>query len=170
MSAASHLRLVETRALVDENGEIVSSCPHCAAAASEAETWERRVLELERKLRTALEDKDAKMARDKDFPAAIGLIQEWKRECGHPNSSETDPKRIRLALSVVKRYKGDEGRAKLSMVIQQGKHLAYRDPDTGFKYDEFSRLFGSADEIEARATKWWLHCRRRGLDPNGRAA
>jgi hypothetical protein len=150
--------------LVDENGEL-AGCPHCRETLAECEVWERRVVQLEQQLKRALEDKDAKLLNDKHYPAAIGLIQEWKRECGHPNSSETDPKRVRLALSVVKRYKGDDGRAKLSLVIQQGKHLAYVDPDTGFKYDEFGRLFGCADEIEKRATQFYLWCKRHGLDP-----
>lgn len=154
------LHLVQS--LVDtDTGELVG-CPHCNEARAEAETWERRVLELERQLKREREDKDAKMRNDTFYPLAIGLIQEWKTECGHPNSSETDPKRIRLALSVVKRYKGDDGRAKLSMVIQQAKHLAFRDPDTGFVFDEFGRIFGSSDEIEARANKWYLHCKRSG--------
>lgn len=158
MSAASHLHLVQK--LVDDDGQI-QGCPHCDDARSECEIWERRVITLERQLKDALEDKDAKLARDKHYPAAVSLIQEWKQECGHPNSSETDPKRIRLALSVVKRYKGDDGRRKLSMVIQQAKHLAFVGDD-GFRYDEFGRIFGSSDEIEARATKWYLHQKRRG--------
>src|SRR3954464_3069980 len=117
MSASAHLRLVQTA--IDEHREIVPRCPGCNEARAEAEIWEQRVLTLERQLKQALEDKDARLARDKHFPAAIALIQEWKAECGHPNSSETCPKRIRLALSVVKRYSKD--RDKLSMVIQQGK-------------------------------------------------
>lgn len=159
MSARPALHLVQN--LVDtDTGEIVE-CPHCAETRSECEIWEQRVLTLERQLKQALEDKDAKLARDKNFPAAIALIQEWKTECGHPNSSETCPKRIRLALSVVKRY--SKRRDVLSMVIQHGKHLAYVDPDTGFKYDEFGRLFGSSDEIEKRANQYFLWARKRGL-------
>jgi hypothetical protein len=157
VSARPALRLVQN--LVDDNGELVG-CPHCAEAREEAETWEKRVLQLERQLKAALEDRDAKMRADKYYPEALGLIQEWKRECGHPNSSEDDPKRVRLALSVVKRYKGETGRAKLSLVIQQAKHLAFVDPDTGFKYDEFGRIFGSADEIEKRATQFYLWRKR----------
>lgn len=155
MSAAPHLRLVDH--LVDDNGEI-QDCPHCADARAEAEVWEHRVLELERKLKTALEDKDAKMRSDKDFPAALGLLEEWARECNHPNAKLEDPRRIQLALKVVKRYRKE--RDKLSLVIQQGKHLAYVDPDTGFKYDEFGRLFGSSDEIEKRATQFYLWRKR----------
>jgi hypothetical protein len=157
MSAVPHLRLINT-----ETGEVedAPSCPHCAEAREEAEVWEREVLKLKRQLERERLDRDAKMRADKHYPAAIALIQEWKTECGHPNASEDDPKRVRLALSVVKRYK--DQREKLSLVIQHGKHLAYVDPDTGFKYDEFGRLFGSSDEIEARASKFWLWSRRRG--------
>jgi hypothetical protein len=157
------LHLVQT--VVDDNGEL-AGCPQCRSALEEAELWEKRVIALEKQLKTAIEDKDAKLARDKHYPAAIGLIQEWKEQCGHPNASEEDPRRIRLALSVVKRYKGDEGRAKLSLVIQQAKNLGYVNDD-GFKFDEFGRIFGSSDEIEKRASQWWLHCKRRGLDPKG---
>jgi hypothetical protein len=154
---------------VDENGEIVDQCPHCAAAATEAEIWEKRVLALERKVKDLTVDRDQKMRNDRYYPIAVGLVQEWKEQCGHPNASETDPKRMRLALSVVKRYKGDTGRAKLSLVIQQAKHLGFVNDD-GFKFDEFGRIFGSSDEIEKRASQWWLHCKRRGLDPSGVAS
>lgn len=157
MSAAPHLRLVDH--LIDQDGEVVD-CPHCADSRAEAEIWEKEVLKLKRDLAREREDKDAKMRSDKHYPAALALIQEWKLECNHPNSSEDDPKRVRLALSVVKRYKGDAGRAKLSLVIQQAKHLAFVDPDTGFRYDEFGRIFGCADEIEKRATQFYLWRKR----------
>lgn len=156
--SAPALRLVTT--VIDNDTGEIQDCPHCRDAREECEVWERRVLTLERQLKKEREDKDAKMRADNHYSAAIGLIQEWKRECGHPNSSEDDPKRIRLALSVVKRYKGEDGRAKLSLVIQQAKHLAFVDPDTGFKYDEFGRIFGSSDEIEKRATQFYLWRKR----------
>jgi len=155
MSAARHLRIVDT-----ETGELheEGDCAKCADARAEAETWKQEVLKLKRDLKREREDNDEKMRRDKFFPAAIALIQEWKTECGHPNSSEDDPKRIRLAMSVVKRYKDD--RDKLSLVIQHGKHLAFVNDD-GFKFDEFGRLFGSSDEIEKRATQYWLWQKKR---------
>ena len=155
MSAAvPHLRLIDT-----ETGEVSDrpECAHCAEARSEAEVWEQEVLRLKRENKRLTEDRDDKMRRDKYYPAAIGLIQEWKTECGHPNSSEDDPKRVRLAMSVVKRYK--DRREVLSMVIQHGKHLAHVGDD-GFKYDEFGRLFGSSDEIEKRANKYYLWQKR----------
>jgi hypothetical protein len=158
VSAIPHLKLVDA-----ETGEIhdaPTSCPHCAEAREEAEIWEREVLKLKRQLDREREDRDAKLRNDKHYPAAIALIQEWKTECGHPNASEDDPRRVQLALRVIKRYK--DQREKLSLVIQHGKHLAFVDPDTGFKYDEFGRLFGSSDEIEARASKFWLWQRKRG--------
>lgn len=158
MSAIPHLRLVDA-----ETGEIHDSptaCPHCAEAHAEAEIWEREVLKLKRQIKRMEEDRDAKMRADKDYPAALELIEEWARECNHPNAALQDPKRVRLALSVVKRYR--QHRDKLSLVIQQGKHLAFVDPDTGFRYDEFGRLFGSADEIEKRATQFYLWSKRRG--------
>jgi hypothetical protein len=164
MSAAPHLRLVD-----QETGEIhdaPTSCPHCAEAQSECEIWERRVLQLERQVKRLTEDRDAKLRQDKHYPAALDLIDEWKRECGHPNASASDPKRVQLALSVVKRYKDE--REKLSLVIQQAKHLAYRDPDTGLVYDQFGKIFGSSDEIEKRATHYYL-ARKRGLLPRGKA-
>jgi hypothetical protein len=157
MSAAPHLRLIDS-----ETGEIhdaPSPCPHCAEAREEAEIWEREVLKLKRDIKRLTDDKDARLRADKHYPVALDLIDEWKRECGHPNASAEDPKRVQLALSVVKRYK--DQREKLSLVIQHGKHLAFVDPDTGFRFDEFGRLFGSSDEIEARASKFWLWDQRR---------
>jgi hypothetical protein len=128
-------------------------------AKAETEIWEKRVLQLERQVKRLTEDKDAKLRNDKHYPIALDLIDEWKRECGHPNASASDPRRVQLALSVVKRYK--DQREKLSLVIQQAKHLAFVDPNTGFRYDEFGRLFGSSDEIEKRATQYWLWNQRR---------
>jgi hypothetical protein len=156
-SAVPHLRLIDS-----ETGQIhdaPSSCPHCAEAKAETEIWEKRVLQLERQVKRLTEDKDAKLRNDKHYPIALDLIDEWKRECGHPNASASDPRRVQLALSVVKRYK--DQREKLSLVIQQAKHLAFVDPNTGFRYDEFGRLFGSSDEIEKRATQYWLWNQRR---------
>jgi hypothetical protein len=160
MSAVPHLRVVDT-----ETGELhdtPSSCPHCAEAVAEAEIWERRVLTLERQVKRLTEDRDAKLRADKDYPAALDLLEEWARECGHPNAKLNDPKRVQLALSVVKRYRKE--REKLSLVIQQAKYLAYRAPDTGLVYDQFGRIFGSSDEIEKRATHFYL-ARKRGLIP-----
>src|SRR3954467_9867409 len=102
-SAAPHLRLIDS-----ETGQIhdaPSTCPHCAEAKAETEIWEKRVLQLERQVKRLTEDKDAKLRADKLYPVALDLIDEWKRECGHPNASASDPKRVQLALSVVKRYK-----------------------------------------------------------------
>lgn len=158
MTAVPHLRVVDT-----ETGELhdtPSSCPHCAEAVAEAEIWERRVLTLERQVKRLTEDRDAKLRADKDYPAALDLLEEWARECGHPNAKLNDPKRIQLALSVVKRYRKE--REKLSLVIQHGKQLAYVDPNTGYRHDSFGKLFGSSDEIEKRATQFFLWARRRG--------
>lgn len=152
-----------------DSGEVIehAPCTECTRLRGQLFNAEQDNRRLEKDLRTwrekyerAVEDKEAKLARDKFYPMAMGLIQEWKRECNHPNASETDPKRIQLALSVVKRYKND--RDKLSLVIQHGKHLAFV-KDTGFKCDEFGRLFGSSDEIEKRATEFYLWSRKRGL-------
>jgi hypothetical protein len=145
MSAAPHLRLVQTA--VDENGEVVPGCPHCASARSEAEVWEERVLELERKVKRLTEDRDAKVRNDKHFPAALGLFEEWQQECGHPNA-RFDFARIRLSLSAVKLYGKD--REKLSWVIQHGKHLAYID-ERGVRHDSFGLLFRDAEHIERYA-------------------
>lgn len=161
MSAAPHLRLVDH--LVDENGEI-QDCAHCAETRAECEVWERRVVKLEQDLKRALEDKDAKLLRDRYYPLAVGLLEEWRTETGHPNAKIDDPRRIRLALTVVKRYKDE--RHKLSYVIQQAKHLAWVDPDTGLKHDSFGKIFGSSDEIEKRATHYYLWARKRGIDLN----
>jgi hypothetical protein len=165
--SAPHLRPVPD---VDpDSGEVLehAACVECVDLRGRLLNLEQDNRRLEKDLRTwrgkyekAVEDRDAKLRNDKHYPAAIGLIQEWKTECGHPNASEDDPKRVQLALRVVKRYK--DQREKLSLVIQHGKHLAFVDPDTGFKYDEFGRLFGSSDEIEARASKFWLWQRKRG--------
>lgn len=154
------------RLVPNEDGELVhDACSECARLRGVIFNQEQDMRRLEKdlraereKLEVALADKDAKLQRDKFYPIALELIEEWKRECGHPKSKTDDPKRVRLALSVVKRYKDE--RDKLSLVIQHGKHLAYIDPDTGFKYDEFGRLFGSSDEIEKRATQFYLWKKR----------
>lgn len=148
MSAAPHLHLVET--LIDENGEVVTGCPNCASSASEAEVWERRVLQLERQLKTALEDKEEKARNDKDFAAASSLFEEWQRECGHPNAS-FDTNRIRLALAAVKRYR--KHRDKLTWVILRAKHFAYVD-ERGIRHDSFGLLFRDAEHIERYANEW----------------
>jgi hypothetical protein len=156
---ARHLRVVHN--VNAETGEL-EGCPHCAAAHDEAEVWEAEVLKLKRQLRQALEDKDEKMRADRSYGDALDLIREWKDQCGHPSASEDDPKRIRLALAVIKRYRTK--RDALSYVIQHGKHLAFVN-DEGHRFDEFGRLFGSSDEIEKRANQWFRHARNRGLDP-----
>lgn len=153
-----------------ETGEILdrATCGECAKLRGTLMNLEQDNRRLEKDLRAwrakyerLQEDKDAKMRADKDYPAALDLIEEWKRECGHPNAANNDPKRIQLAMKVIKRYR--KHRDKLSLVILHGKHLAFVDPDTGFRYDEFGRLFGSSDEIEKRASQYWLWARRRGL-------
>jgi hypothetical protein len=133
--------------------------PALRRSSVRSEIWERRVLTLERQVKRLTEDRDAKLRADKDYPAALDLLEEWARECGHPNAKLNDPKRIQLALSVVKRYRTE--REKLSLVIQHGKQLAYVDPNTGYRHDSFGKLFGSSDEIEKRATIFYL-ARKRG--------
>lgn len=166
MSAQPHLRPVpdlETGEIVQNESDLVMELRHqLLVAEQDNRRLEKDLRAWRSKYERSLEDKDARMRRDKYFPAAVALIQEWKRECGHPNSSEDDPKRLRLALSVVKRYSKQP--EKLSMVIQQAKHLAFVDPESGFKYDEFGRIFGSSDEIEARATKWYLWNKRQAAN------
>lgn len=149
-----HLRVVDT-----ETGEVheEGDCAKCADQRAETEIWEQRVLKLEREVKRLTEDRDLKAMQDKNYPAAADLFDEWKRECGHPNA-KFDPARVRLALGVIKRYKNE--RDKLSLVIGHGKHLAYVDPNTRVKYDEFGRLFGSSDEIEKRATAFYLWQKR----------
>ena len=156
MSSAPHLRLVDT-----ETGEIhdTGDCPGCAEARAEAEVWERRVLELERKVKRMELDREAKLRADRNYPAAEALFEEWKAECGHPHA-KFDVKRIMLALSAVKRYKDE--REKLSLVIGHGRHLAFVNAE-GEKYDEFGRLFKNSDEIERRATAYWRWARRNGV-------
>lgn len=159
MSARPALTLVQNLVKTD-TGELVG-CPHCNEAREEAETWERRVLQLEAALKRATEDKDAKLRNDKDYPAAIDLFDEWKRECGHPRA-RIDLARINLALRAVKLYK--DNREALSMVIQRGKHLAYVD-ERGTRHDSFGLLFRDAEHIERYANEY-ARWRRR----NGRAA
>lgn len=158
MSAAPHLRLVQTA--IDENGEVVPGCPHCNDARNEAEVWEGRVLQLERQVKRLQEDRDDKMRRDRDFPGALDLIEEWKRECGHPKA-RVDPARIRLAMAAVKLYRDD--RDKLSWVIQHGKHLAYVD-EKGTVHDSFGLLFRDAEHIE-RYANGWHRAQRNGTRP-----
>lgn len=148
MSAAPHLRLVQTA--VDDNGEIIPGCPHCNTAREEAETWEQRVLQLERTLKREREDREAKLRSDKLYADAEALFNEWRVECNHPNA-DFDPARIRLALSAVKRYR--KHRDKLSWVIQRAKHFAYVD-ERGIKHDSFGLLFRDAEHIERYANEW----------------
>lgn len=159
MSVAPHLRLVQTA--IDENGEVVPGCPHCNDARNEAEVWEGRVLQLERQVKRLQEDRDDKMRRDRDFPGALDLIEEWKRECGHPKA-RVDPARIRLAMAAVKLYRDD--RDKLSWVIQHGKSLAHVDSKTGQRFDQFGLLFRDAEHIEKYANNY-ARARQRGLVP-----
>jgi uncharacterized protein with PIN domain len=147
---ARHLTVVQT-VVDDESGEL-AGCPSCRAALEEAETWEKRVLQLEQALKRATEDKDARLYRDKDYTAAHALFEEWQRECGHPNA-KFDPARINLALRAIRRY-GKDNRAALSMVIQHGKHLAWVNPKTGSKKDSFGLLFRDSDQIESRANEY----------------
>jgi hypothetical protein len=155
MSARPALHLVQ-HLVDDDTGELVG-CPHCHEARAESEVWERRVLELERQVKRLTEDKDARLARDKDYTAALALIDEWKTECGHPNA-KPDPARIRLALKAIKLYPKE--REKLSLVIQHGKYLAWVDPKTGHKKDSFGLLFRDAEQIETRASAYFLWSRR----------
>jgi len=157
VTAARHLRVVET--VVDQDTGELAACPNCAAALSEAETWERRVLELEQKVRRLTEDRDAKLRQDKHYTAALDLIEEWKRECGHPKA-RVDHARVRLALSAVKLYK--DNRDALSMVIQRGKHLAYVD-ERGNRHDSFGLLFRDAEHIERYANEYARWRRRNGV-------
>ena len=156
MSAAPHLRLVDT-----ETGEMheQGACPHCADAQAEAEVWEREVLKLKRQIKRLTDDRDAAALRDRYYPAAHSLFEEWQIECNHPNA-KFDPARVRLALGVVKRYKDE--RDKLSWVIQAGKHLAYTDPQTGERHDGFGLLFRDSDHIERYANKWARWVKRNG--------
>jgi hypothetical protein len=143
-----HLRVVET--VVDEDTANLPGAPNCRASLEEAETWERRVLELERKLRAALEDKDAKLRNDKDYVAAVALFDEWKRETNHPRA-RLDTNRAQLALRAIRGYRKD--RDKLSWVIQYGRHFAYVDGN-GVKHDRFGLLFQDAEHIEKYANAW----------------
>jgi hypothetical protein len=152
-----------------DSGELIqdAACAECVNLRGLLLNLEQDNRRLEKDLRAwrakyerLTEDRDAKLRNDKHYPAALDLIDEWKRECGHPNASASDPKRVQLALSVVKRYKDE--REKLSLVIQQAKHLAYRDPNTGYRFDSFGKIFGSSDEIEKRATIYYLWRRRQG--------
>lgn len=152
---APHLRLVET--LVDENGELVNQCPNCAAAASEAETWERRVLQLERALQREREDKDARLRNDKDYVAAAELFEEWKRETGHANA-KFDTNRAGLAVRAIRGYR--KHREQLSWVIQYGKRFAYVD-EKGVRHDSFGLLFRDAEHIE-RYANGYARRRREG--------
>jgi hypothetical protein len=156
VSARPALTLVQN--LVDPDTGELGGCPHCAEALAEAETWERRVLQLEAALKRATEDKDAKLRNDRDYPAAIDLLEEWKRECGHPRA-RIDLARINLALRAVKLYK--DNREALSMVIQRGKHLAYVD-ERGTRHDSFGLLFRDAEHIERYANEYARWARRSG--------
>ena len=147
MSARPALRLVDH--LVDENGE-VQDCPHCQDARAEADVWEQRVLELERKVRRLEEDKGEALRRDKDYLAALGLFDEWRQETGHPKA-KFDRNRAALAIRMIRGYRNH--REQLSWVIQYGKHFAYVD-EKGVRHDSFGLLFRDAEHIERYANAW----------------
>ena len=148
MSAAPHLRLINT-----ETGEVSEhpECAHCAEAREEAEVWEKEVLKLKRQVKRLEDDRDEKALKDKNYPAAADLFEEWQRECNHPDA-RFDPARIRLALSAIKRYK--DKREQLSWVIQCGKRIPYVDPSTGETHDGFGLLFRDSEHIEKYANKY----------------
>jgi hypothetical protein len=141
---ARHLRVVES--VVNENGEL-AGCPNCAEALAEAETWERRVLQLEKALERERADKDARLKADKDYTAAYDLFTEWATETGHPNA-KFDTNRANLGIRAIRAYR--KQRDALSMVIQYGKHFAYVD-DRGVRHDSFGLLFRDAEHIEKYA-------------------
>lgn len=155
MSARPNLRVVRD---LDPNGEI-TNCPHCTAAYAEAEQWREDVLTLKRQLKSALEDKDAKMRNDKHFGPAVDLFEMWKRECRHPKA-RFDNARIRLAIAAVKLYSPDD-LDKLEWVIQYGANLAYVD-ERGTKHDSFGLLFRDAEHIERYANAWARYRARGG--------
>lgn len=149
------LHIVQTP--VDDNGEL-AGCENCRSALEEAETWERRVLQLEAALKRATEDKDARLRNDKHYTAALGLFHEWQEQTSHPRA-RFDTARARLAVAAVKLY--NDNREALSMVIQYGKHLAYTD-DRGTRHDSFGLLFRDAEHIEKYANAYARWARRQG--------
>lgn len=150
-----------------DTGEIIenAACQECARLRGLLFTLEQDNRRLEKDLRTwrgkyekAIEDRDAKLRNDKDYPAAADLFEEWQRECGHPDA-QFDHARVGLAIRAIRRYR--KHRDKLSLVIQYGRHLAYVN-DRGRKCDSFGLLFRDADHIEKYANEFWLWQRRRG--------
>jgi len=151
----------------NEDGELVhDACAECARLRGVVFNQEQDMRRLEKdlrlereKLERALDQKDelSRLQRDRFYPAAEALFEEWKRETNHPRA-EFDPARIRLALKVLKRY--EKHRDKLSLVIQHGKHLAWVNPKTGHKKDSFGLLFRDAEQIENRATEYYTWQKR----------
>lgn len=139
----------------DENAETARLRGLLFNAEQDNRRLEKDLRDWREKYERAIEEKDtlAKLQRDKFYPLADGLFAEWKTECGHLNA-KFDEKRVALALRTVKRYKGE--RDKLSLVIQHGKHLAWVNPKTGHKKDSFGLLFRDAEQIENRATEFYL--------------
>jgi hypothetical protein len=154
--------------LVDENGELrTPGCQDCKDKAARLAGLQGDYDAIVRELATVIrqrdalkQDKDEKMRKDKMYPEAEALFEEWQRECGHPNA-KLDPARIRLALGAVRRYK--DHREKLSWVIQYGKHLPYVD-ENGVRHDSFGLLFRDSEHIERYAN---MYARWRGRRSNG---
>lgn len=157
MSAVPHLRVVHD---VDAQTGELTNCPHCQAAYAEAEIWEAEVLALKRKLKAALEDKDAKLRQDAAFPAALDLFELWKTECRHPRA-KLDTARTRLLVTACKLYKDELD--KLRWVVFYGRDLAFVN-DRGVRQDHLGLLFRDAEHIERYCNGWFRHAKAHGLD------
>lgn len=156
MSARPALHIVRD---IDANGEL-TNCPHCAAAYAEAEQWKQDLLAVKRQLKTALEDKDAKMRDDAAYPAALALFELWKTECRHPRA-KLDSARTRLLIAAAKLYKNEI--AQLRWVVFCGRDLAFVN-DKGVRQDHIGLLFRDSEHIERYANNWYRHAKATGLD------
>jgi hypothetical protein len=163
-----------------DSGEVLerAACTECADLRGKLLNKEQDLRLLEKDMRDLraenkrlTEDREEKLRKHKLYPVALGLFEEWTRECGH-EGAVFDPRRIQLALAAVRRYPegkkdvkiGIDKRVLLSWVIQAGKHLAYVD-EKGERHDGFGLLFRDSEHVEKYVRKWALHLKRTGQWP-----
>lgn len=145
MSAAPHLRLVDL-----ETGEVQEhgSCPKCAEAMAEAETWERKLLAADREIQRLKADKDAERLKDPKRTEIEGLFYYWVEKCRHPNA-KLDGARHDLIKKALKQYTGEQ----LRMAIDGASVDPYVDPKRK-RHDGLGLVLRDAEHIEDFANRF----------------
>lgn len=144
---ARHLHLL-VNTETGERHEFPDGCPHCSVKDDEIKGlqrdirgWAARYAELER-------DKDAEARASKYWPAAVEIFEAWKAATGHKNSEWTSD-RFWLIEPFLRRKKyGYEKCLRAVAGIAFDHFSAQRRNGTTVHYDEWSRCFKGADEVE----------------------